>query len=247
MSHLTAVKKVNKLGHSVTKYVKSQEAPGLGRKPLPAPVSVDPAISKQTTRDTMQALRDAGVPLLNKTIATKNIYHLANRNPELLERVTVHISNADSDEKAVWDEMLSNVQRHPVSRESSYDASLFYERDMTVFPVAAKIVENTDPAYASTVSKNIEMCLQGMEGDGTDEPAVLAASLIVMEYDRKFASPYNYAFDGEKYADDVAHIAEHPEEVAPILGELIKRETLDRDVIESIIGVSASSLREGAL
>jgi hypothetical protein len=248
MSHLRAEKHIDKRGVAVTRHVRVHDAVGVGRKPIPAPVAVNPEQSKQMTRESLQSLREAGLPLRNNNYATKNLYHLANKNPELLAKVVAHIRNADSGEKAVWDRTLTNESRHPVSKTDQMDASSIYEADMKVFPVASQVADFKSEGYAAKVINDIGLCRTALaNNDIDDEPDVLSATVIAMAVDKSANDGYGYTFDYPKYAEDISHIAEHPEEVASIVPELIRRQTLDSGVIASILSVSTASMRDGAL
>lgn len=248
MSHLRAEKHIDKRGVAVTRHVRAQGPIRAGRAPIPAPVVVDPAQGKQMTRDSLQRLRDSGLPLRNSNYVTKNLYHLANTDPDLLERVVSHIKQADSGEKAVWDRVLTTTSRHPVAKTDRIDVASTYEEEMAVLPIASQVSDYKSEGYAARVLDGIEMCRKSMEESAVGiEPKVLSAAVIAMSLDRALNDGYGYKFDYTKYADDIAHIADHPSEVAPIIDELVQRQTLDAGIIESILSVSTSSLRDGAL
>jgi hypothetical protein len=102
--------------------------------------------------------------------------------------------------------------------------------------------------YAAKVISDIGLCRTALaNSDIDDEPDVLSATVIAMAVDKSANDGYGYTFDYPKYAEDISHIAEHPEEVASIVPELIRRQTLDSGVIASILSVSTASMRDGAL
>jgi hypothetical protein len=248
--NLIPEKRADKRGNLVTRWVRMFGGSNDSAKDLPSP-----AISKKTSRKLSPEQQSALIEKLSTgskddTTLAANVSYLADKDPELLGLINSAVNEGDDIDAKFWS---SNVGRDQLVAYVSDPASKVRElrESLSVFPLMREIaagggmdIESNEP-YDVIYTVHETMKTARIRGDYEETIVAVAAVVYVKKayvWKNDITTP-----EYKDIRDDVEYVKDHIENVGRILPELQKRNTLDRDIVESLLSNPAQALSEGEL
>lgn len=228
-SHLTPEQRPDKNGKIVTRHVRPQSGTASSRT-IPAPVSQVESLISQFEATVPSWSRDEHkIPVLRM---------IAKDNPDLFADIMRSYLSGGREEQAVWRLVLfqTGVSSDQVSQ-------VHYRRMIELVPLSVAMFPDAPPGYRDSMvckhasSSETELSIR----PGDEKYDLVKARIIIAEAERK-SSPGRH-----DRSEDIAFIARHLEEVAPLTPELVKRGTASAGLIRELLESAAKPLREGAL
>jgi hypothetical protein len=257
MSNLIPEVRTDKNGNAVTRWIRS-----LGKKrsttSAPAPViePEDPAVlrSEQATMELLGILHPMGNYGISSPIAAK-IMVVFHKDPALLQRIT----------EAAWDHDFDRehwMDRLHLSDKLNYSQPEKLEEELIAFRTAIDV--NVMVRHLSDsgviINEQSPYLLQAavsliLEDGGLKDPSSqMVQALTVIAYLKGKPNAVPWKKGPNKVSDiynsiaaDADYIADHLEQVVPLLPELISRSTHDRNIIDILLNSNAQVLRDGEL
>lgn len=265
MNNLTPEQRVNKLGHLVTKHVKtgSGDKREQTRKPLPAPSSGYLTAEKTQRIETALAAvfsDAAGGNVEPNMLAYGNIGFLAESSPDTLDKIVKQCAHGKI-ENRLWRSELSRRQLHPVGRTGVPEFYINeHERSLVIFPAAISMIQATgdhgnNPGLVQEYTSKIAQRLGSMLRDNdvvSPAPELLKSFVAIgvirgMHDKRHWRMGHTNAYVYSDFADDAEYFSGHISEIEPLIPELIARGSYDRELVAELLSVDSAPLRVGLL
>lgn len=185
------------------------------------------------------------------TLLYANLEYLSKASPDLFVALNTRLDNADEYERAHWSRCLQRAQFHPMGPdEEDFDFRAVFGRHLETIPFTRELwaVKSEDPedwameAY-SFCHEALRPVLRHVDADDYSMmKASILATWAVRGPSGNFTPP-----DYRKDYDNLIYMADHLDEAFRVRDELLKRNTIARDVVEALSSSASTTLMEGAL
>lgn len=249
--NLIPEKRADKRGNIVTRWVKSFTGGNDSAKKIPSPGSSVTRSSRKVSSEQRAALIEkfSGVYVDGYGLH-KNVDYIADKDPALFDRISSAVYEGDSIDRQFW----ANAIHGGMSIEYGNDpeARLRSMREaVAVFPMLRDIATNggmdIDSNQPYDVIYAVHEVMNSSKIRNPDEETIAAVAASIYLSD-------SYVWMGEVKTPDyktirheVERLKDKVEDIGRILPELKRRNTLDHDVIESLLSSPSQALNEGEL
>lgn len=249
--NLIPEKRADKSGNLVTRWVKMFGGSNDSAKGIPSPAMATRKTSHKLSPEQQSALTEklSRGRKIDPTLVA-NVSYLANKDPELLGRINDAVNEGDDVDAVFWESKIGSDHLVAYVTDPASEVRELRE-SLTVFPLLREIaasggmaIESHDP-YDLIYTVHETMNTARVRGDYEETITAVAAVIYV-----KKAYVWKNDITTPEYKDirsDVECVKDHLEGIGRILPELQKRNTLDRDIIETLLSNPAQVLSEGEL
>jgi hypothetical protein len=249
--NLIPEKRADKRGNLVTRWVRMFGGSNDSAKDLPSPGMGVTKSSRKFSPEQQTALIDkfATGSKIDERLK-ENIKYIASKDPALLERISSAVHEGDDTDLDFWSRKMNGghlleFTTDPASRLKGLNESL------VVFPLMRQIASgggmDIDSNEPHDVIYTVRETMETSRIRNPSEETVAAVAAVVYATNA-------YVWRGEvttpEYKDirkDVEYVRDNIEDMGRILPELHRRNTLDRDVIATLLSSPTQALSEGEL
>lgn len=212
--------------------------PQLGGSKTPAEVP--------TTDEAVASLAAWGVRVHDNTQV--NLQFLSETKPELLKTLIDTIGAADDHERSIWETALSMSAYVPEDEEDEPRRFLgHYHRFIHTIPLGVKLLPEESRSTGDRALYKIKQlstpCERRMGWSPSQKQYREAKAAMIAVA----VAGGEYKFDWKSRMEDIFWIADHLEDVEPLIPSLLERKDTSRGFIEALMENEASALTSGLL